>query len=106
MGWFLLLLENLTGSDSTISTTILKITYGINIEDEDNKLIDKVNTALDGITQVMVPGRFAVDYIPLLEHVPAWFPGAGFHAEFERLRNQLGHFKRLLFTSRSTETVC
>ena len=41
-------------------------------------MIDKVNTALDGITQVMVPGRFAVDYIPLLEHVPAWFPGAGF----------------------------
>ena len=37
--------------------------------------------------ELTVPGRYAVDAIPILERLPSWFPGAGFKryaAEAER----------------------
>ncbi|EJF63285.1 cytochrome P450 [Dichomitus squalens LYAD-421 SS1] len=86
----------------TVATALLKITYGIEVEDEKSELLERVDTALDGTAQIMVPGRFAVDYIPLLEHVPAWFPGAGYHDVFKQLRSKDMQFKELLLASRST----
>lgn len=97
--------KDLTGYYSTVSTAILQITYGTNIGEDDSSIVDSINAALEGLTQNMLPGRFAVDYVPLLEHVPAWFPGAGFHKVFNRLRSEGQQFKELLLTLRDTQLV-
>ena len=43
-----------------------------------------VEDAQEGIALGLVPGRFLVQFLPFLRHVPAWLPGAG----FKRLSNK------------------
>ncbi|PYH83308.1 cytochrome P450 [Aspergillus uvarum CBS 121591] len=58
---------------------ILKIAYGYTIEPHGrDPLVDLANEAMDQFSIAGSPGRWLVDTIPLLKHVPAWFPGAGF----------------------------
>ena len=33
---------------------------------------------MGGASQAGVPGAFWVDFFPILQYVPSWFPGAGF----------------------------
>lgn len=40
----------------------------------------------------MVPGTLLVNHVPILRHLPPWFPGAGFHkvaAEIKKLTTQM-----------------
>lgn len=56
----------------------MKIVYGLEVDDDDDKYIMIARRALDVFNNFMVPGRFLVDSLPVLRHVPSWFPGAGF----------------------------
>ncbi|KAF9261870.1 cytochrome P450 [Marasmius fiardii PR-910] len=74
---------------------ILEVVYGYHIQDDNDPYIEIVNDALVGTAGVGVFGSFLVDYIPLLKHLPAWFPGASFKTKAEvwargteRLRNK------------------
>ncbi|TBU21985.1 O-methylsterigmatocystin oxidoreductase [Dichomitus squalens] len=66
----------------TFAATILKITYGIDIDDENAEIVQVVENAGKGPGQTLIPGRFLVDSIPFLRFVPAWMPGAGFQRQF------------------------
>ncbi|THU98263.1 cytochrome P450 [Dendrothele bispora CBS 962.96] len=57
---------------------LLKTVYGYTLETEDDKYLQLVHNALEGAVAAANPGSFWVDYFPILKHVPAWFPGAGF----------------------------
>ena len=39
------------------------------------------------VAKALLPGMFLVDYIPLLKHVPAWVPGAGFQNVAKRCKD-------------------
>ncbi|TBU44032.1 O-methylsterigmatocystin oxidoreductase [Dichomitus squalens] len=67
---------------ATFAATILKITYGIDIDDENAEIVQVVENAGKGPGQTLIPGRFLVDSIPFLRFVPAWMPGAGFQRQF------------------------
>nr|VWO96834.1 N/A [Ganoderma boninense] len=86
----------------TFSASILKIAYGIDVEDANNELIQRVETVLDGVSQTMVPGKFVVDHVPILKHLPSWFPGGGFHKVFQEWKDESLSFKDFVFTSRNT----
>ncbi|KAL1937769.1 hypothetical protein VTO73DRAFT_12922 [Trametes versicolor] len=58
--------------------SIMKIVYGLEVADDDDKYVMIARRALDVFNYFMVPGRFLVDSLPVLRHVPSWFPGAGF----------------------------
>ncbi|KAF8507550.1 cytochrome P450, partial [Gautieria morchelliformis] len=45
--------------------------------------------ALDAITFAINPGAFLVDVLPILKHVPEWFPGAGFKRKARIWRKSL-----------------
>ncbi|KAM5539371.1 hypothetical protein V8D89_006823 [Ganoderma adspersum] len=50
----------------------------------------------------MVPGRFAVDHMPVLKHLPPWFPGrGGFHKTFQIWKAESLSFKDFVFASRN-----
>ncbi|KAF2875650.1 cytochrome P450 [Massariosphaeria phaeospora] len=58
---------------------MLKILYDYTIEqDKPDPLVDQVDRVMDQFGIAILPGRWAVDIFPFLEHVPEWMPGANF----------------------------
>ncbi|KAJ7102588.1 cytochrome P450 [Mycena belliarum] len=63
----------------TAGAMVLHLTYGYKIkEDEDDPLVDLADKALGQFSGITRPGAFLVDVMPILKHLPSWFPGAGF----------------------------
>ena len=63
---------------SIFAATIMKIGYGITVQESDDPYISIAEEAVKGIAEAGIPGAFWVDFIPILKYVPSWFPGAGF----------------------------
>ncbi|KAK1224441.1 hypothetical protein PQX77_012663 [Marasmius sp. AFHP31] len=57
---------------------VLKIIYGYKLKTENDPYLEIMYRAVEGIVPAMNHGTFWVDYLPILKHVPAWFPGASF----------------------------
>ena len=91
--------------NSSFSATVLKVGFGIDVEDEENEIIRTVDLALEGAGEAFVPGRFFVDLIPPLRHIPSWFPGAGFQKQFAVWRDAAYLLKDLPFEKRNTAYV-
>ncbi|PPQ75950.1 hypothetical protein CVT26_005853 [Gymnopilus dilepis] len=62
----------------TFAAVIMRISYGIAVEDSSDPYISRAEEALKGLAVAGIPGSFLVDMIPLLKYVPAWIPGASF----------------------------
>ncbi|KAI0638607.1 CyP450 monooxygenase [Trametes polyzona] len=58
--------------------SIMGIAYGLQIGGDDDKYVKIAKKAMDVFDNFMVPGRFMVESLPFLRHIPSWFPGAGF----------------------------
>ena len=71
---------------SVFAASIVKILYGIDIQDSDDPYISLAEIVLNGLAQVRNPGSFLVDTFPTLKYVPSWFPGAGFKRKAAYLR--------------------
>lgn len=84
---------------------MLKIGYGIDVEDEENETIRVIDDALEGAAQAIVPGKFLVDFFPPLQYVPAWVPGAGFQKSFARWRDASARLKNAPFVQRNIAFV-
>ncbi|KAK0239655.1 cytochrome P450 [Armillaria nabsnona] len=69
------LLEHLRHNSAS---TIMNVTYGIEVSDEDDRYITVAEKALDGMAKAAHPGAFLVDIFPILKHVPEFMPFAGF----------------------------
>jgi hypothetical protein len=69
---------------STFAATIMKIGYGIAVQEFDDPYLSIAEEAMDGFAKAAVPGAFLVDSIPILKYVPSWFPGAGFQKKAAR----------------------
>ena len=53
--------------------------YGYAIDNHKrDTLVDTVDEALSQFSAAAVPGKWAVDALPLLEYLPEWMPGGGF----------------------------
>ena len=63
---------------STFAALIMKIGYGIVVQDSNDPYISIAEKAFEGMAEAGIPGSFWVDLIPILKYVPSWFPGASF----------------------------
>ncbi|KAI1794935.1 cytochrome P450 [Ganoderma leucocontextum] len=80
----------------TVSATIVKVMYGLDIADKNDQymvLIEKVLASIVAFT----PGRYLLQFFPILEHVPEWVPGAGFQKELSGWRATNNDVKETLF---------
>ncbi|PIL22692.1 cytochrome P450 [Ganoderma sinense ZZ0214-1] len=84
------------------SATLLKIVYGIDIDDDDLEIVRNIREAVEGISECFVPGKFIVDYIPILRYIPEWFPGAGFQKKCVIWRMKQEILKNVPFEQRNT----
>ena len=66
---------------------MLKTMYGIDVTPEDKKYLPLLHDALEGPTEALLAGNALVEYVPVLQYLPAWVPGAGFQKKFARWRN-------------------
>ena len=59
--------------------------YGTKDEDYIRSLTMRAEEQVQGITTVLVPGRFLVNSFPILRHVPTWLPGTGWKKFLQEL---------------------
>lgn len=79
------------------AASIMKITYNIDVNtdvaSEEDPWVALAHSAVEIMTAAVVFGTYAVDWIPLLKHVPAWFPGAGFQRVAQESRDISKRFR-------------
>lgn len=75
----------------------MSIGYGIEITRKDHYYVDILHTALKVLEAAVVPGRYLVEALPALEHLPRWFPGMGFRKEGEYVRQEVERARLLLY---------
>ncbi len=63
-------------SSRLLAAIILDIVYGIEINDMKDEYVKTLVEALEILGESKKPGKYWVDFIPLLQYVPAWVPGA------------------------------
>ncbi|CAG9981150.1 unnamed protein product [Clonostachys byssicola] len=69
---------------------ILKLTYGYDINtSSDDPLLFLARRMLDRLTAAVLPGGWLVDVFPILRHIPAWCPGAGFKQKAVRWNREV-----------------
>ncbi|KAH6919313.1 cytochrome P450 [Coprinopsis sp. MPI-PUGE-AT-0042] len=73
---------------SLFGQTIIHLAYGVKDEDYVKKQIHMAEENIRGHITAMIPGRYLVNTIPVLHHVPAWFPGAAWKRDFNDLAAQ------------------
>ncbi|KAJ7085397.1 cytochrome P450 [Mycena belliarum] len=72
----------------TAAAMVLHLTYGYQIkEDTNDPFVDLADKAMAEFSEVMRPGAFLIDVLPILRYVPSWFPGANFKHIAERYGN-------------------
>ncbi|KAF7977291.1 hypothetical protein HWV62_4257 [Athelia sp. TMB] len=69
--------------------TIMGITYGIEVLSAHDSYIETAEAAVEAGSQAMASGAYLVNVFPILKHVPAWMPGAGFQNEAKRWKKHL-----------------
>ena len=58
-----------------ITSIIFSVTYGKKINNMDDEYVIAASKSIEGINQAAIPGRFWVEYLPFLRHIPSWVPG-------------------------------
>ncbi|KAF8869034.1 cytochrome P450, partial [Infundibulicybe gibba] len=72
--------ENLQLHVRTVAAAIIMaIMYGHNVSAMNDKFVLIAEEVAELSTQAMLPGAWLVNTIPMLRHIPPWFPGAKFH---------------------------
>ncbi|KDQ64911.1 hypothetical protein JAAARDRAFT_188186 [Jaapia argillacea MUCL 33604] len=76
-------------SSRTAGAIILQATYGYDVLEDNDPLIQIAGQSIQDLSHMLTPGAFLVDVLPILRHIPAWFPGAEFQATASRMKDTL-----------------
>ena len=84
---------------SAVGSTIISMTYSINVHPYNDPYIKIAEEALGAIAELLVPGAFLVDIIPILKYVPEWFPGAKFQSKAAIMRKHAAIMRNTTFAA-------
>ncbi|PBK60874.1 cytochrome P450, partial [Armillaria solidipes] len=68
---------------------IMQISYGYEIQEESDPFLKLADEAADHFIQSTTPGAFLVNILPILRHIPDWFPRAEFKRTAKEWRSTL-----------------
>ncbi|KAJ2932193.1 hypothetical protein H1R20_g4888, partial [Candolleomyces eurysporus] len=71
--------------ETFFGTIIMRTAYGFEDAGRNKSLIHNAEELIVAFGAARIPGRFLVNTFPILKHVPAWLPGAGFKRYFQDL---------------------
>ena len=92
-----MLVSRVEPESSIFSAIIVKIIYGVEVEDENDPNVAQLIRVIKNV-QGFVSGRFYVQYFPFLRHVPLGVPilGSQFR-ELEEVRAVMEEVKQAMF---------
>ncbi|KAI0770763.1 CyP450 monooxygenase [Irpex lacteus] len=87
-----------------VSGIIANTVYGIEIKDMNHEYIKLVTQARTVVDTMKKPGKFWLDYMPLLRYVPTWAPGAAGVKYAARVRPSVEAMLNIPFDNIKVET--
>lgn len=63
----------------------MRTAYGFDDIQQNESLIHIAEKFILELTETLIPGRYLVNYFPILRYVPSWLPGAGFKKHFRSM---------------------
>ena len=82
------------------------MTYSIEVHPYNDPYIKIAEEALGSIAELLIPGAFLVDIIPILKYVPKWFPGAEFQRKAAVMRKHAEIMRNATFSATEELMVC
>ena len=82
------------------------MTYSIKIQPYNDPYIKIAEEAVAAGAELLIPGAFLVDIIPILKYVPGWFPGAKFQRKAAVMRERLERIRNTTFAATEDLIVC
>ena len=82
-----------------VGSTTLSMTYSINVRPYNDPYIKIAEEAMLAIAELLIPGAFLVDIIPILKYVPEWFPGAKFQTKAAVMRKHAAIMRNKTFAA-------
>ncbi|CAA7259346.1 unnamed protein product [Cyclocybe aegerita] len=73
---------------------ILKVAYGYQVAGNDDPFVRNLQEGLKVYGGLSTPGKYWVEFFPVLRFVPAWFPGAGFKCLAQQVGQKLSFIER------------
>ncbi|KZT11608.1 cytochrome P450 [Laetiporus sulphureus 93-53] len=61
-----------------IAAILLEVTYGCSVKGPDDPMTAMLLIFMNNLSAATLPGAWLVDFVPQLEHLPTWMPGAQF----------------------------
>ena len=84
---------------SLVGSTTLSMTYSINVRPYNDPYIKIAEEAVRAVAELLIPGAFLVDIIPILKYVPEWFPGAKFQSKAAMMRRHAAIMRNTTFAA-------
>ena len=82
------------------------MTYSIKVQPYDDPYIKIAEEAMGTVSELLIPGAFLVDIIPILKYVPKWFPGARFQSKAAVMRKHASIMRNATFEATEEIMVC
>ena len=92
--------------NSLVGSITISMTYSINIHPHNDPYIKIAEEAMAAAAEFLIPGAFLVDIIPILKHVPEWFPGAKFQRKAAVMRKHAEIIRNTTFAATKELMVC
>jgi hypothetical protein len=80
--------------------------YGHDISPTNDYFVTLSEQAVKKIAEALLPGAYAVNTFPILRHIPAWFPGAGFKRFAAECKTLTDNMQNVPFNFVRKNTVC
>ena len=82
------------------------MTYSIKVQPYNDPYIKIAEEAVAAIAELLIPGAFLVDIIPILKYVPEWFPCAKFQRKAAVMRKHAAIIRNTTFAAAEKLVVC
>ncbi|TBU23425.1 cytochrome P450 [Dichomitus squalens] len=67
-------------------SSIMRIAYGIEVDDEPIDYLQMAEDTMTIFSEALQPGKYLMETLPALRHLPSWMPGATVKCDGERWR--------------------
>ena len=82
------------------------MTYSIKVRPYNDPYIKIAEEAVGAMAELMIPGAFFVDIIPILKYVPRWFPGATFQRKAVVMQEHAAKIRNATFAATEGLMAC
>jgi hypothetical protein len=82
------------------------MTYSIKVRAYNDPYIKIAEEAIGAMAELMIPGAFFVDIIPILKYVPRWFPGAKFQSRAVVMQKHAAKIRNATFAATEEMMAC